>query len=210
MKSNKVIVITGSEGRVGSYVSSRFSEEGWTVAGLDIKEKNESSIHTHYVCDVRDYKAVEKTIQKIKESHGEIAVLFTAAGVGITQEFEETDIQEWVDVIETILGGTANLCQAVAPGMVEKKDGKIIILSPDYGWVEKESIMDATAAGTLHGFAKSFGLEVAESSVMVNALSPNIPFSLKDTADMVYFLAEEDYYTTAQVISINGQRGDVK
>ena len=70
--------------------------------------------------------------------------------------------------------------------------------------------MNAAAARTLYGFAKSFGVEVAASNVMVNALSPNLPFDMDAITAMIYYLADKDNYTTAQVVSITGIQQEVQ
>lgn len=204
MQNKKTILITGSEGKVGSYVAKKFKEYGWNVAGIDILDNNSKSGSDIYVkCDVRSINDIIEAVKKI-EAQFQVDALFTAAGTEIKTGFEETKMEDWKNLLNTVLGGTSNACAAVAPYMVERKYGKIILLSPDYKWVKEDCVMNATAAGTLYGFAKSFGVEVAASNVMVNALSPNLPFDMDAMVAMIYYLADKDNYTTAQVISIAG------
>ena len=68
-----------------------------------------------------------------------------------------------------------------------------------------DQILNAAAAGTLHGFAKSLGVELAPSNVLVNAVFAGVPFDLEGIAETVYFLADKDSYTAAQVVSICGK-----
>jgi NAD(P)-dependent dehydrogenase (short-subunit alcohol dehydrogenase family) len=206
MVNNKIILIAGSEGSVGMQVAARFKREGWVVIGFDIKDVSQhtSMVDKCYVCDIRDMDQVTKTVHEVEEKFGNIQALFMAAGIHVTGSFESASMEEWNNLLNTVLAGTANLSQAIVPSMVTRKEGKVILLSPDYRWVSGEHILEATAAGTLHGFAKSFGVEMAPNNVLVNALSPNIPFDLERIASVVFFLAEKDHYTTAQVVSING------
>jgi NAD(P)-dependent dehydrogenase (short-subunit alcohol dehydrogenase family) len=100
---------------------------------------------------------------------------------------------------------TAHLCFHVGKAMIGRKAGRIALLAPDYNDVPGDCILEATAAGSLHAFAKAFGTEAAPSNVLVNALSPNIPINLEYLAETVFHLAENDTYTAAQVLSLHGK-----
>lgn len=208
MASNKTILITGSEGNVGSAIAKYFSSNGWKTIGIDIKERDEAKTWNtdfYLKCDVRDRERLKKIVEELETIGTEVTALFTAAGIDLEKNFEDTSMDEWKLLLDTVLGGSTNACEAVAPFMAKRKSGKIIILSPDYRNLEGDYIMQATASGTLHGFAKSFGTEMAEDNVMVNALYPNVPFDLEATAATAFYLADKDNYTTAQVVSINGE-----
>ncbi len=205
----KWILITGVDGNVGSFVAQKFKSLGWKVVGLDIKLEHELEkakfIDAYISCDVRDRSNFNGIVHQIETTYGDIEVLFTAAGISIDQNFEDTSIETWKDCLNTWLGGSINACAAVAPLMVKRKRGRIVILSPDYSKTKSGHILDATAAGTLHGFAKSFGVEIAQDNVMINVLSANVPFDLDAIASTVRYLAEKGDYVTAQVISVRGE-----
>lgn len=210
MQSKRTILITGSEGRIGSFTAKKFKEFGWNVAGVDLFDNPSKSGADIYVkCDVRSSIDMIEAVRRI-ESQYPVDAIFTAAGTEIETAFEETKMEDWKNLLNTVLGGASNACAAIAPYMVERKYGKIILLSPDYRWMRGDSIMNAVAAATLYGFAKSFGVEVAASNVMVNALSPNLPFDMDAMIAMIYYLADKDNYTTAQVVSIAGIQQEVQ
>ena len=48
-------------------------------------------------------------------------------------------------------------------------------------------------------------MELAPSNVLVNAVFAGVPFDLEGIAETVYFLADKDSYTAAQVVSICGK-----
>ncbi|MDE8732580.1 SDR family NAD(P)-dependent oxidoreductase [Eubacteriales bacterium DFI.9.88] len=204
MKTNKSILISGCGGKVGGAAARLFRQRGWNVIGLDLTGDCPSADRS-YPCDIRDSKAVLEVIRLI-EGEQPLAAVFHSAGVTLETGFEETDMKGWQRVMKTIFGGAANLCRAEAPYMVKRKSGKIILLAPDYRWEERECIMEASAAGMLHGFAKCFGAEVAEDNVLVNALAPNVPIDLAALTETVFYLADQDTYTAGQVISIGGAK----
>ena len=131
--------------------------------------------------------------------------MFNTAGYEINTLFEKTPTIFWQQLLDTILGGSANLCRAAAPYMVKRKHGKIILLCADYNYADGDNVMNAAAFGTLHGFAKSFGTEMAPENVLVNVLSANVPFEADIIAETVFYLADKDTYTSAQVVSVSGK-----
>lgn len=200
---SKTIFIAGCDGKVGRAVSELFAENGWNVVGADIKDSTEAKVNQFISLDVADADAVAKAAEEVDQKTPVDAVL-NAAGYEVAKDFEETSDEEWAKLLRTILGGSGNLCKAFAPKMAARKDGKIILISSDYSRECGDHVIDATAANTLHGFGKSFGVEMAPENVLVNVLFVNTPFDLKKVAETVFFLADKDTYTSAQVVSITG------
>lgn len=202
---NKTILIAGCCGVTGAAAAKKFHCEGWYVIGLDVKlnESESEYIDTYIPCNLRDKDRVEETLASLEEKF-EIDAVFNAAGAEACAGFEDTEIREWDMLLDTVLGGSTNLCRAAAPYMRERKRGKIIIMAPDYRDAEGENVLSAAAYGTLHGFGKSFGMEMAPDNVLVNVISPAVPFDAEIVADTVFYLADKDTYTAAQVVSVSG------
>lgn len=202
---NKTILIAGCCGVTGKAAARRFHDEGWYVIGLDVKlnENEDKYVDTYVPCNLRDMEGVEKTIASIEEKF-ELDAVFNGAGAEAGTGFEDTDSKVWDVLLDTILGGNVNLCRAAAPCMKDRKRGKIIILASDYRDAEGDNVLSAAAYGTLHGFVKSFGMEMAADNVLVNVISPAVPFDADLVADTVFYLADKDTYTAAQVVSVSG------
>jgi len=203
--SNKIIMITGSEGNLGKAAVKKFKDNGWKVLGIDIKDSCVSGADHYIKCDVRNREALCDEVAAFEKETGPVSALFTAAGKETESPFEETTTAEWEDVMKTWLAGTTNACYSVGDAMLKRNGGKVMLLSPDYRNVEGDCIMNAAAAGTLHGFGKSFGMEVVENDVMVNVLSCGLPMDIEAITGTAYYLAEVDTYTSAQVIAIAGK-----
>ena len=201
---SKTIFIAGISGRMGSAAAGLFKEAGWNVTGLDIKPEGCGCEDTFISADVRDPEAVAAAIEKV-DSQTPIDAVFNAAGYELAKDFEAVTAEEWADLLDTTLGGAGNLCRAIGPKMAERKEGKIILFSSDYSSAEGDTVVDAVAAHTLHGFAKSFGVEMAPENVLVNVIFANTPLDAEKVSETVFFLADKDTYTSAQVVSIGGQ-----
>ena len=203
MEMSKTIFIAGCDGNVGKATAELFAANGWRVVGADIKDSTDAKVDKFISLDVTDADAVAKAADEVDQETPVDAVL-NAAGYEVAKDFEETTAEEWSKLLTTILGGAGNLCKAFAPKMIDRKEGKIILLSSDYSKEGGEHVIDATASNTLHGFTKSFGVEMAPENVLVNVLFVNTPFDLEKVAETVLFLADKDTYTSAQVVSITG------
>ena len=188
------LLITGAKSKVGIAVANEFKNAGWNV--IEFGEKNN--------VDIANRDDVKKEIALIEKGGTCIDAVFHISTKQVDTKFEDTPIEEWQELLHNWLGGTANICSAVAPYMIKRKEGKIMIFSPDYSAVKGDCILNATASGTLHGFVKSFGVEVAPHNVLVNALWAGQPFDLSSIASTAYYFATIDTYTTAQVVSIKG------
>lgn len=230
MNSNKIysILITGIDGEVGNAVSENFKALGWKIFGVDIKLEEELKkakvLDGYFCCDVTNRANLFEIVKKIEQEQGPINALFTAAQPRIdctietqcscqeartnkqySDGFLDTSIEVWKEILDVWLKGTVNACAVVGPYMVKRKSGRIIILTPDYSKTDGDHVLDATAAGTLHGFIKSFGIEVAEDNVTVNGIFANVPFDLEAIAETASYLAAVGDYVSAQLISVRGK-----
>ena len=138
----KTILIAGCDGKVGKATAELFATRGWIVIGIDQKEKTEAMVNQYFRVDVKKEGDVQAAIEKI-ERESSVDALFNAAGYEICDDFAEISHSQWNDLLETVLGGSANLCRAITPKMIARKNGKIILLSSDYSRESGENILNA-------------------------------------------------------------------
>ena len=201
---SKTILIAGCEGNVGKATAALFKANGWQVAGIDIKSESTTALDKYISVDIKDAAAVAAAVNEI-DAAMPINAAVNVAGYLLNKDYEEVTADEWAELLDTILGGSGNLCRAVAPKMVERHDGKIILLSCDYAKQPKASVVDAVATNTLHGFGKSFGVEMAPENVCVNVMYANTPLDIEMVAETAFYLADKDTYTSAQVVAVTGE-----
>lgn len=209
-KNNKVALIAGSENEIGAAAAKKMKASGWKVVGIDSlpETKLGKDLDGYFFLDMTDRGSLEELAAEVEKGYGEIHALFCATGFEEDRQcgdFLKTPVEQWQKCLNGWLGSSVNACAAVAPYMVTRKEGKIMILSPDYSKGKEENILTAAGAGTLHGFAKSFGVEMAKENVLVNCIYPNVPFDVEAVAATVQFLAESGNYVSAQVLSVKGQ-----
>lgn len=77
--------------------------------------------------DVRDEKAVFSAIGNLPDPWNKIDVLFNNAGLALGRDyFEEADVNDWNQMIDTNVKGFLYVAKAVSQWMVKRKQGHII------------------------------------------------------------------------------------
>ena len=135
--------------------------------------------------DVTDFEAVAKLPSQLPR----IDILVTSAGiVGPNIPLLQTEEQQWKQVFDINVLGTASFIKAFAPAMVENGWGRIVTFA---SMAAKDgnpnlSIYSATKAAVV-ALTKSVGKELATTGVLVNTVAPAVietPMN-KDTSDEV-------------------------
>jgi len=79
--------------------------------------------------DIRDMQALRKAADQIESTYGKIDIVVADAAIQHWKPLLEMQDEEWRDVIDNNLNGTANTIRAFAPKMVPRRRGRIIVLS---------------------------------------------------------------------------------
>ncbi len=185
--SERVVIVTGGGGGIGSATARRFVEEGAKVAILDIDleaaERAAAAINggtstdggqaSAFACDITDYAAVEGAVASAVEAFGPIDVLVNNAGWDLFRPFLDTAPHDWDKLIAINLTGPLNLHHVVLPGMVERGGGRIVNIASDAGRVGSsgEAVYSACKAGLI-GFSKTLAREHARHGISVNVVCP--------------------------------------
>ena len=149
--SEKVIIITGAAGMLGSQYVHGLSKQGADVVLADINitecKKIEKNIKNLYntepysiKLDLTKNKSIESMQSKILKKYSKIDVLINNAAYQgnpkiRTAGFEKLSLDAWNQAIDVNLTGVFLCCQIVGKQMVKQKFGNIINISSTYGLV---------------------------------------------------------------------------
>lgn len=153
-----LLVVTGGEGALAGALAERFAAGGWRVLRPG-----------HGELDVADPAAVAAWFGA-REVPG---LLVCAAGVTGDRLLARTTVEEWDRLLQVNLGGAARCAQAVARGMVRRREGHIVFVSshsalhPPAG----QAAYAAAKAGLL-GLARSLARELGPANIRVNTILP--------------------------------------
>eukprot|EP00756_Hemistasia_phaeocysticola_P048657 Hpha_TRINITY_DN23067_c0_g1::TRINITY_DN23067_c0_g1_i1::g.109294::m.109294 len=133
----KRAVVTGAGSGMGRAIALAFAREGATVViagrrvdALKITVDAAASLPGKVVskqCDISKEESVEGLVTEAKRLMGGIDILVNNAGMNVPQrKLKELKTSDWKAVIDTNLGGTFNVTQAVLPTMRDQRCGTII------------------------------------------------------------------------------------
>jgi 2-hydroxycyclohexanecarboxyl-CoA dehydrogenase len=177
---DKVAIVTGGGGGIGSATCRRFAETGTTVAVFDIDAASADRIAneiggnaTSVTCDITDHAAVGKAVAAVEARHGRIDILVNNAGWDVFRLFKDTTPADWQKLISINLIGALNMHHAVLPGMIARGGGRIVNIASDAARVGSsgEAVYAACKAGLI-GFSKTLAREHARHNISVNVVCP--------------------------------------
>lgn len=123
--------------------------------------------------DVRDQSALDTAVQRGIDELGGIDVLIANAGIYSQAPFWEMSDEMWQDMIDINLTGVWRSAKAVAPHMIERERGSMVLVSSINGFQPGYQLAHyvATKHGVI-GLTKNFANELAPYGVRCNAVCP--------------------------------------
>ncbi len=123
--------------------------------------------------DVRDQGQLDAAVAAGIAEFGQIDILIANAGVWTRSPFWEMSEQMWQDMIDINLTGVWHSAKAVAPHMIERQSGSIVITSSVNGLEPGQNYAHYVSAkhGVI-GLMKNIALELAPHGIRCNSINP--------------------------------------
>ena len=141
--------------------------------------------------DVRSQSDLDAAVAKGIQELGKIDVLVANAGIWTIGRFWELSEERWQLEIDVNLSGTWRSAKAVAPHMIERGEGSIILTSSVLGFEGSHSAAHYVAAksGVL-GLMRTVAIELGPYGVRCNAICPGfIDTKMNDRQDVYDLMA---------------------
>jgi NAD(P)-dependent dehydrogenase (short-subunit alcohol dehydrogenase family) len=133
-------LVTGGSDGLGRAVALGLGAAGFAVAVLarsaEMLEETRALLEGNgtpsaaCVADVRDFEAVASAVASIESKLGPISTVVNNAGTSLAiGPLWEVDPGAWWTDVETSLGGAFNVCRSVVPGMIARRQGRILNVS---------------------------------------------------------------------------------
>ena len=237
----KVALVTGSAQGIGKAIALNLAQGGARIVLTDMRESQLDDVvkeieaaggkAIRFGVNVTDREAVQEAVDQTLETLEKVDILVNNAGITRDNLVMRMKVEDWQAVLKTNLDGAFYCIQAVLPGMVRQRYGRIVNIASvvaQAGNVGQANYISSKAG--IIGLTKAVAAEVAKRNITVNAVAPgfiatsmtqNLPPEIKERmlsmipigrmgtdveiANGVRFLvSEEARYITGHVLNING------
>jgi len=180
----KTAVVTGSTSGIGHGIALALAKQGANIVinGLGTEQENEKAIReiaasgTRVAFDPANmmrHNQIAEMIEKAERDFGAVDILVNNAGIQHVAPVEDFPIERWDAIIAINLSSAFHTVRAAVPGMKRRKWGRIInICSAHSLRASPFKTAYVSAKHGLAGFTKAVALELAETGVTSNAVSP--------------------------------------
>ena len=161
--SERVVVVTGSRGGIGTALTDRFTATGDVVVGLDLLDG----------FDVTDPDRCAATTSSIVGEHGRIDVLCNNAGIGAVGDAVTATPGDWSRVFAVNVFGVANMCRAVLPVMRTAGRGAVVntcSVVASVGLVDRA--VYSASKGAVLALTRALAADEVAYGIRVNCVSP--------------------------------------
>ena len=181
---NKKAIITGGGRGLGKATAIAFAKEGIDIA---ITGRNEAvlketvseleafGINAMYsVFDVSSYENVKTGIKSIVNTLGSVDILVNNAGIAAFGTFNDMEVNQWSQIIQTNLMGMYYVTKEVLPYLIDKNEGDVINVSSTAGLNGNANTSAYSASKfAVIGMSESLMKEVRKNNIRVCTLTPS-------------------------------------
>jgi 3-oxoacyl-[acyl-carrier protein] reductase len=183
--SDKVCVVTGAAGGIGSAIVRAFLSLGMKVVAVDLTidtinslvddEKQRANVYP-FQTDLSDINSWESILNYCEASCGPPDILVNSAGIIIRRSIQDSNVEEWERQVSVNLKATYFLSKVCAKAMRKKNWGRIINLSSQAAQSggAADCPIYAVTKGGIETMTRSFAREYSRYGITVNAVAPGV------------------------------------
>jgi 3-oxoacyl-[acyl-carrier protein] reductase len=188
---NKIAVVTGGSGAIGSAIMAGLEQQGACAVSLDVA-RPAAGAAPFQACDVRDDASVASAIAEVQRTYRRLDLVVHAAGVSREAVLWKLAVEDWDFVQSVNLRGAFLLLRHAIPVMRAGEGGRIVLIGSINGSRGKfgTSAYSASKAGLI-ALARTVAREVARLGILINVVEPgwvrtpltdSLPQSVRDAA----------------------------
>jgi 3-oxoacyl-[acyl-carrier protein] reductase len=179
----RVALITGSATGIGNATARVFAEHGAKLVLIDRNEPPNEATAAELEkagakvrvvgLDLRDRAGIDAAVAAAVDSFGSIDILVNNAGIYPRKAFLETSEQEWDEMQAINLKSMFHTTQAILPGMMARRAGKIVNISSVTFHLGVANLVHYVASkGGVIGLTRALARETGEHDIHVNCITP--------------------------------------
>ncbi|MBB6487740.1 SDR family NAD(P)-dependent oxidoreductase [Rhizobium lusitanum] len=179
----KVAVVTGAGGGIGSAIARRLSAEGALVVVTDVNAEAaaqvvrdieaEGGAATMIAADISKKDPCYALVEQAFALRGRVDVLVNNAGINRRGSLLSLSDEDWEDSFTVNLDSMFHLCRAALPHMIAAGGGAIVNTASQWGlYPAPNHIAYNTTKAAVAAFTQNLARDYAPDKVRVNAVCP--------------------------------------
>jgi len=201
---DKIVLVTGGAGGIGSETARCFAAEGATVIVADLDAAGAARVAAGHErlhampLDVTDDAAWRATVADIVARFGRLDVLINNAGIASFRDIETIEDAEWHRTMAVNVDGTFFGCRAAVRAMKATGGGSIVNISSIAGIIGgRNTIAYNAAKGAVRLLTKSVALHCAHKQYAIRCNSVHPTFIETPMVDLVVNASRDAAATSA-------------
>lgn len=185
MHKDRVVLLTGGIGDIGTAIAKHLGRFSAMVVALDIGSDEEGKEWVNTLkkeqcknvmfrkMDVTNFAECQKVISALAKELKRIDVLINNAGITRDAVFHKMTPEQWNTVLRVNLDGMFNVTRNVVEVMRSQECGRIVNISSVNAQKGQFSQVNYSASKAgIYGFTKSLAQELMSKNITVNTISP--------------------------------------
>lgn len=182
MDRPKVVVITGTTSGIGRALTNRLIELGHTIIGCGRSQQSIDELVTEHgnphkfaAVDVANWSEVEAwAVTVLRDAPPPDLVVNNAGVINRNAPLWEVSAEEFSNVLDTNVDGTANVIRAFLPAMIESGRGVVVNMSSGWGRSTSPEVAPYCASKwAVEGLTQALSQELPPGLAAV-AVSPGV------------------------------------
>jgi len=179
----KSVIITGATGGIGGEIARAFAAKGAKLALVGRNRKRLQDLEEEFTgkgtevisitADLSLDEDIKKMVASAEEKFGSIDIVINNAGAMAFNPVLKATEEEVRSVVMTNIYGPIRLAQAVLPGMLQRKSGRIVNIGSIFGSLSFPYFGVYSASKcAIRGFSEALRREILGTGVGVTYIAP--------------------------------------
>ena len=171
---SRVALVTGGSRGIGRAIAERLRADGYRVAISYKQTRGTLDVPLAVQADLADREQVKHLVAKVEAGLGPVEILVNNAGVLNRGDLFDMNTSEFEAMRQVNVDGLVAMTRAVAPGMMDRRFGRIVNMSSiaAHGTAFSGTTFYAATKAAVITLTRRFAFDLGPHGITVNAIAP--------------------------------------